>query len=75
MLNRATALNLDSADYSPALPYRELAVLYTHVNDYASALTALRKAQQVNSGGAEATDLERDIRTVEQHLAMQRPRK
>ena len=75
MLNRATALNLDSADYSPALPYRELAILYTHVNDYASALTALRKAQQVNSGGTEATDLERDIRTVEQYVAMQRPRK
>jgi tetratricopeptide (TPR) repeat protein len=69
MLNRATMLNLDSADYSPALPYWELAILYTHVNDYRSALTALRKAQQAKSSGAEAADLERDIRTVEQYLA------
>jgi len=75
MLNRATMLNLDSADYSPALPYWELAVLYTHVNDYRSALAALRKAQQVKSRGAEAMDLERDIRTVEQYLATQGARK
>lgn len=75
MLNRATTLNLDSADYSPALPYRELAVLYTHMNDYGSALAALRKAQQVKSSGTEAADLERDVRTVEQYLATQGARK
>ena len=75
ILRRTLTLSLDSPDYTQALPYRELAVLYTHMNDYRSALDALKKAQQANPSGADSASLERDIRSIEEYLAAQGARK
>ena len=75
ILRRALTLNLDSPDYSPATPYRELAVLYTHMNDYASAVQMLKRAQQARPGAAESADVARDIRNLEEFLARQGARK
>jgi hypothetical protein len=74
-LRRTLTLSLDSPDYSQALPYRELAVLYTHMNDYRSALDALKKAQQANPSATDSASLERDIRSIEEYLAAQSARK
>ena len=49
----------DSPDYSPALPYRALASLYSHVNDFHSALDSLKKAQQADPTSAESTGVTR----------------
>jgi tetratricopeptide (TPR) repeat protein len=75
MLRRALTQNIDSPDYSQVMPYRELAVLYTHVNDYGSALEMLKKAQALSVGGTESASLERDIGIVEQFLAERGARK
>jgi len=42
-LRKALALKSDSPEYSPALPYRALASLYAHVNDFHSVLDVLKK--------------------------------
>jgi tetratricopeptide (TPR) repeat protein len=68
VLHRALTLRTDSSDYSPALPYRALASLYAHVNDYRSVLDSLTKAQQLDPTDAGASE----IRTVEEYLGRQK---
>jgi hypothetical protein len=71
-LRKAITLNVDSPDYSLALPYRALASLYAHVNDFQSVLDSLKKAQQADPLNADSTHLDREIQSVEQYLADQR---
>ena len=71
VLRRALRLNLDLPDYSPALPYRALAALYAHVNDYRSVLEALKRAQQAAPSNSDAANVEHQIQSVEQYLATQ----
>jgi len=69
-LERSTA----SEDYDPSLPYRALASLYMHVNDYRSALDALRNAQRLNPESAAVSQIQRDIQSLEQYLGQAAPR-
>lgn len=71
VLRKALTLNLDASDYSSALPYRALASLYAHVNDFHSVLDSLKKAQQADPSGAASSQLDREIQNVEQFLAEQ----
>jgi hypothetical protein len=71
VLRKALTLNVDAPDYSLALPYRALASLYTHVNDFHSVLDSLRKARQADPARAASTQLDREIQSVEQYLARQ----
>jgi len=64
-------LRSDSADCNGALPYRALASLYAHMNDYHSVLESLKHARQVDPVGAGSDYLEREIQSVEQYLAAQ----
>jgi hypothetical protein len=70
-LRKALTLNVDAPDYSLALPYRALASLYAHVNDFHSVLDSLKKAQQADRASAASTQLAREIQSVEQYLARQ----
>ena len=70
-LRKALTLNVDSPDYSIALPYRALASLYAHVNDFHSVLDSLKKAQQADPAGAASTQLVREIQSVEHYLVEQ----
>jgi tetratricopeptide (TPR) repeat protein len=73
-LRKALTLNIDATDYNSALPYRALASIYSHVDDFQSVLDSLKKAQQVDpSGPSSATSLQlaRDIQNVEQFLTKQ----
>ncbi len=70
-LRKALTLKSDSPGYSPALPYRALASLYSHVSDFHSALDSLKNAQQADPIGVESTSLTREIQSVEQYLAAQ----
>ena len=70
-LRAALTLRVDAPDYSPALPYRALATLYAHVNDFQSVLESLKNARQANPNGAESAQVDRDIQSVEQYLAQQ----
>jgi tetratricopeptide (TPR) repeat protein len=71
-LRKALTLNADGTDYSMALPYRALASLYAHVNDYRSVLDFLKKAQQADPAASASTPLARDIQSIEQYLATQK---
>lgn len=71
-LRKALTLNVLSPDYSPALPYRALASLYAHVNDYRSALDSLKSALQADPAGADSANVSREIQSVEQYLAAQK---
>ncbi len=71
VLREALTLNVDSPDYSPTLPYRALASLYAHMNDYRSALDSLKNARQADPGNAESTRLDSEIQSIEQYLARQ----
>jgi tetratricopeptide (TPR) repeat protein len=71
VLRKALTLSVDASDYSPALPYRALASLYAHMNDYRSALDSLKNAQQSDPAGAESAHLEGEIRSIEQYLEAQ----
>jgi tetratricopeptide (TPR) repeat protein len=71
-LRKALTLNVASPDYSPAMAYRALASLYAHMNDFNSVLDSLKKAQQVDPDSAESTNLDREIKSVEQYLAEQK---
>ena len=53
VLRKALTLHIASPDYSPALPYRALASLYAHMNDYHSVLDSLKKAKQADPVSAE----------------------
>jgi len=68
-LTKASTLTVDIPDYNPALPYRGMASLYAHINDFQSALTALRRAKQLDT--TQSPDLDRDIRSLETYLAAQ----
>jgi tetratricopeptide (TPR) repeat protein len=70
-LRKALTLQSTSPEYSPALPYRGLASLYAHMNDFHSALDSLKKAQQADPVSAELTHLDREIQSVEEFLAAQ----
>jgi tetratricopeptide (TPR) repeat protein len=70
-LREALTLNFAAPDYSSALPYRALASLYSHVNDFQSVLDSLKKAQRADTVNAESTHLDREIQGVEQFLAKQ----
>jgi tetratricopeptide (TPR) repeat protein len=74
-LRKALALNVVSPDYTPALPYRALASLYAHMNDYHSVLDSLKNAQQADPASAELEHLDREIQSVEQYLAGQGARR
>jgi tetratricopeptide (TPR) repeat protein len=71
-LLKALTLNVDAPDYSLALPYRALASLYAHVNNYQSVLDSLKKAQQSDPVSAASSHLDREIESVEQYLAEQK---
>jgi tetratricopeptide (TPR) repeat protein len=68
---QAVTRHVASPDYSPALPYRGLASLYAHMNDFQSVLASLKKAQQADPAAAELTHLNQEIQNVEQFLAAQ----
>jgi hypothetical protein len=68
-LRKALTLNVDAPDYSLALPYRALASLYAHVNDFRSVLDSLKNARQADPISAGSTHLDREIQDVEEFLA------
>jgi len=67
-LRTALTLHVAAPDYSPALPYRALASLYAHMNDFHSVLDSLKSAQQANPTSAESANLDREIDSVEQYI-------
>jgi len=71
VLLKALTLKSDSPDYSPALPYRALASLYSHMNDFHSALDALKNARRVEPTNAESTRLDTEIRSIEQYVGVE----
>ena len=70
-MRKALTLQINSPDYSPALPYHALALLYSHLNDFPSVLESLKKEQQADPAYAESTHVSQDIQSVEQYLAKQ----
>jgi tetratricopeptide (TPR) repeat protein len=70
-LRKALTLNVDSPDYSPALPHQALASLYAHVGDFRSALDSLKSARQAGPIGPESAHLDAEIRSVEQYMENQ----
>jgi hypothetical protein len=68
-LRKALTLNVDAPDYSVALPYRALASLYAHVNDFRSVLDSLKNARQADPISAESTHIDREIQNVAEFLA------
>jgi len=71
ILRKALTLKSDSPDYSPALPHRALASLYSHMNDFHSALDALKNARRVEPTNAESTRLDTEIRSIEQYVGVE----
>jgi tetratricopeptide (TPR) repeat protein len=67
-LRKALSLSVDSPDYSQAQPYRALASLYAHMNDFHSVLDSLQKARQADPTNAESSHLESEIQSVEHYL-------
>src|SRR5271165_226781 len=70
-LRTALTLKVDTPDYNPAMPYRALASLYAHMNDFHSVLDSLKHARQANPNSPDSAQVERDIQSVEQYLASQ----
>lgn len=68
-LRKALTLSVDSPDYSRALPYQALASLYVHMNDYRSALDALKNALQANPVSPDAAHLQSEIQSIQQYLS------
>jgi len=69
ILRRALTLRIDSPDYTQALPYRALASLYAHVNDFQSALDSLKSARQIDPDAPGTPQLDREIESTERYLA------
>jgi tetratricopeptide (TPR) repeat protein len=69
VLRQTLTMNVEATDYSPALAYRALASLSTHVNDFRSALDFLVKAQEADP--ASASTLAHDIEGIQNYLATQ----
>ena len=67
-LRKAIALHIASSDYSPALPYRALASLYSHMGDYRAALDSLQKARQADPASATVAQIDKDIRNIQQYI-------
>jgi len=70
-LRTALTLKVDTPDYNPAMPYRALASLYAHMNDFHSVLDSLKSARQADPTSPESGQVDRDIQNVEQYLAPQ----
>jgi tetratricopeptide (TPR) repeat protein len=70
VLRKALTLSVDSPDYSPALPYRALASLYAHMNDYQSALDSLKNAQRAGPDSTDSARLNDEIQSIERYLAV-----
>jgi len=70
-LRKALTLPATSPDYSPAMPYHGLALLYSHLNDFPAALESLKKELEVDPAYAESTHVRGDIQGLEQYLARQ----
>jgi tetratricopeptide (TPR) repeat protein len=67
-LRKAIALHIASSDYSPALPYRALASLYSHMGDFRAALDSLQKARQAEPASAAAAQIDKDIQNIQQYI-------
>lgn len=67
-LRSAMERSVVSEDYNPSLPYRALASLYMHLNDYRPALDALKNARRLTPDDAASAQLDRDIQSLEQYL-------
>jgi len=67
-LRKAITLHTTSPDYNPALPYRAMASLYTHMGDYRAALDSLQKARQADPVSADAAQIDKDIQQIQQYL-------
>ncbi len=68
-LRKAITLGADVPDYSLALPYQALASLYVHMNDYRSALDALKSARQADPASSDSAHLESEIESIEHYLS------
>jgi len=68
---KALTLRTNSPDYSPAMAYHGLALLYSHLNNFPSVLELLKEEQQSDPAYAESTHLSQEIQTVEQYLVKQ----
>lgn len=72
VLRKALTLNVDSSDYSAALPYRALASLYADMGNYRMALDSLGSARRLEATGPESEQMDQEIKNIEQYLAGQR---
>ena len=64
-LRKAISLDLRSADYSPALPYRALASLYTHLGNFPAALDSLQRARQAEPSTEALAQIDQDIESLQ----------
>ena len=67
-LRKAITLHIISSDYSPALPYRALALLYSHMGDFRAALDSLQKARQADPASADAAQIDKDIQNLQAYI-------
>jgi tetratricopeptide (TPR) repeat protein len=67
-LRKAITLHITSSDYSPALPYRALALLYSHMGDFRAALDSLQKARQADPAGADVFQIDKDIQNLQLYV-------
>jgi tetratricopeptide (TPR) repeat protein len=67
-LRKAADLHIASPDYSPALPYRGLALLYSHMGDSRGALNSLRKAREADPASAATAQIDNDIQNLQRYL-------
>lgn len=71
-LRKATSLHFKPPDYSPALPYRALASLYSHIEDYPAALDALQRARQAERSAEAMAQIDKDIENLQQFNRMRK---
>ena len=62
---KATTLQSTASGYSPSLPFRGLALLYSHMEDYRAALKSLQDARQVDPANPDAAQIDNDIRSLQ----------
>jgi tetratricopeptide (TPR) repeat protein len=67
-LRKAAALHTISSDYSPSLPYRGLALLYSHMGDYRAARDSLKEARRADPASADAAQIDKDIQSLEKYV-------
>jgi tetratricopeptide (TPR) repeat protein len=73
-LGKALTLHTTAPDFSPATPYRVMALLYMHTGDYATVLDWLRKARQAAASTADQALIDKDIQNVEPFVRTDRTR-